>query len=264
MVFLTIPAAVQGRYLMTSVGLKAHRNGFSQGVPRPHQRFSPQCTLNPLSGLTSADTLQTELLDYSPTNETDESAPAEESRIEICNAWFAWDHDQLNSDEVPEPTSSFVLRIDEELKFVEGGINLILGPSGSGKTTLLMALLGMSFRPILNCICDVADCFTGETYCRLIGEASYARLPRKGDIAFAAQESWVLSGTIRVSLAFDVGNRTLIIRYQENILFGSVFDEERYNKVIDQCALRQDLESFDGRDSTEVGERGITLRCVSC
>lgn len=148
MVFLTIPAAVQGRYLMTSVGLQAHRNGFSQGVPRPHQRFPPQRTLNPLSGFTSTYVLQTELLDSSPTGETDESAPAEESRIEIRNAWFAWDYDQLNSDEVREPRSSFVLRIDEELKFVEGGINLILGPSGSGKTTLLMALLGMSFRPL--------------------------------------------------------------------------------------------------------------------
>ena len=43
-------------------------------------------------------------------------------------------------------------------------------------------------------------------------------------------------------------------------MFGAAFDEERYNKVIDQCGLKRDLELFDAGDKTEVGEKGLTLR----
>ena len=65
---------------------------------------------------------------------------------------------------------------------------------------------------------------------------------------------------------------------QENILFGSPCDEERYKKgwfnkptfylpalsdvsaVIYQCALTEDLAMFNSGDETQVGEKGITLR----
>lgn len=46
---------------------------------------------------------------------------------------------------------------------------------------------------------------------------------------------------------------------QDNILFHSPFDQERYNKVIYQCALERDLTLFDAGDLTEVGEKGLTL-----
>ena len=92
---------------------------------------------------------------------------------------------------------------------------------------------------------------------------SWYNLPRRGGIAYAAQESWVQNETIR-----------------ENILFGSPYDEERYRKginlifflrldiwfsidhppVIYQCALERDLELFEAGDNTEVGEKGLTLR----
>ena len=40
---------------------------------------------------------------------------------------------------------NFTLRIEEEVAFKKGCINLIIGQTGSGKTSLLMALLGMWF-----------------------------------------------------------------------------------------------------------------------
>ncbi len=73
----------------------------------------------------------------------------------------------------------------------------------------------------------------------------------------------------------------LTCRLQENILFGSPYDEARYNKgeghmkrvsrvqskcgapVIKQCALERDLSLFEAGDQTEVGEKGITLRLVN-
>lgn len=50
-----------------------------------------------------------------------------------------------------------------------------------------------------------------------------------------------------------------VCHLQENIVFGSTFDEERYKKVLYQCALERDLELFQAGDDTEVGEKGLTL-----
>ncbi|EEB97898.1 hypothetical protein MPER_02688 [Moniliophthora perniciosa FA553] len=82
----------------------------------------------------------------------------------------------------------------------------------------------------------------GEMHFIPIKPDSYVSLPREGGLAYAAQESWVQNDTI-----------------QQNILFGSPFDEERYHKVIHQCSLERDLTLFDAGDQTEVGEKGITL-----
>ncbi|CAH1736108.1 unnamed protein product [Aphis gossypii] len=63
-----------------------------------------------------------------------------------------------------------------------------------------------------------------------------------GVLSYASQEPWIFSGTI-----------------QQNILFGSPMDEERFKEVIDVCALKSDLEHFPLGDETIVGERGTTL-----
>lgn len=56
-----------------------------------------------------------------------------------------------------------------------------------------------------------------------------------------AQQSWLQRGTIR-----------------GNIVWGSVFDEIRYKKVIWACALNEDLIALGG-DHSGVGEGGRTL-----
>jgi ABC-type multidrug transport system fused ATPase/permease subunit len=58
----------------------------------------------------------------------------------------------------------------------------------------------------------------------------------EGSISFAAQTPWILSKTLR-----------------ENIVFGLSFDEERYHRVVNACALRPDLEQLPAGDSTVVG-----------
>ncbi|KDR83121.1 hypothetical protein GALMADRAFT_263529 [Galerina marginata CBS 339.88] len=138
------------------------------------------------------------------------------------NATFAWSVEENDGSLTPS-SRKFRLHIDGQLLFKRNCINLITGPTGSGKTSILMALLGeMHFMP------SNAD--------------SWFNLPRHGGVAYAAQESWVQNATIR-----------------DNILFGSAYDEERYNEVIRQCALLHDLELFVAGDKTEVGERGLTL-----
>ena len=42
---------------------------------------------------------------------------------------------------------------------------------------------------------------------------------------------------------------------RENILFGHPFDQERYNRVIESCALLPDLAILPAGDNTEIGEK---------
>ncbi|KAJ2792097.1 hypothetical protein H4R20_006784, partial [Coemansia guatemalensis] len=63
-----------------------------------------------------------------------------------------------------------------------------------------------------------------------------------GSIAYVPQIPWIMNATLR-----------------DNILFGSAYDEEFYNRVIKACALGQDIDNLSAGDMTEIGERGITL-----
>ena len=64
----------------------------------------------------------------------------------------------------------------------------------------------------------------------------------KGTVVYVPQIAWIFSGTIR-----------------ENILFGEQYEEDKYNRVIEACALTQDIEKFPDCDQTIVGERGVVL-----
>nr|GMD66753.1 ABC transporter C family member 14-like [Ipomoea batatas] len=63
-----------------------------------------------------------------------------------------------------------------------------------------------------------------------------------GSTAYVAQTSWIQNGTI-----------------QENILFGSPMNRQRYEEAIKVCCLEKDLEMMEYGDETEIGERGINL-----
>ena len=64
----------------------------------------------------------------------------------------------------------------------------------------------------------------------------------KGRVSYAPQESWAFMSSIR-----------------ENILFGTEFDETKYNNVVNVCALDRDFKLFPYGDRTLVGERGVSL-----
>ena len=46
---------------------------------------------------------------------------------------------------------------------------------------------------------------------------------------------------------------------KNNILFGSPMDQERYDQVLECCALKPDLKIFEDGDETEIGARGVSL-----
>ena len=64
----------------------------------------------------------------------------------------------------------------------------------------------------------------------------------QGTLVYVPQTPWIFSGTIR-----------------ENILFGQPYDEPKYNRVIEACALTEDIQRFPDYDQTVVGERGEVL-----
>ncbi|KAJ7435253.1 multidrug resistance-associated ABC transporter [Mycena latifolia] len=144
--------------------------------------------------------------------------PFSDERIGFRNATFSWYKETEGSNQ-----QVFKLKIDGEVIFQRGQINLVVGPTGSGKTSLLMALLG-------------------EMHWLPISPDSWYNLPRSSGVAYAAQESWVLNETIR-----------------DNIIFDTPFEEERYKQVLHQCALEPDLALLQAGDKTEVGEKGLTL-----
>ncbi|KAL5236135.1 hypothetical protein ACI65C_003545 [Semiaphis heraclei] len=63
-----------------------------------------------------------------------------------------------------------------------------------------------------------------------------------GVVSYASQQPWLFAGSV-----------------QRNILFGLPMDRNRYNKIIQVCALQTDFDQFPYGDRTIVGERGISL-----
>ena len=128
---------------------------------------------------------QTELLDSFTENANDgtvgfltDDAQMDPSEIGFRDAVFSWSNTRDGS--LTPSRRQFSLRIEGELFFKHGRINLVIGPTGAGKTSLLMALLGeMHFIPS--------------------GPNSSFNLPRENSIAYAAQESWVQNETIKVT-----------------------------------------------------------------
>ncbi|KAJ8766555.1 hypothetical protein K2173_023802 [Erythroxylum novogranatense] len=63
-----------------------------------------------------------------------------------------------------------------------------------------------------------------------------------GSKAYVAQSPWIQSGKI-----------------EENILFGKNMERERYERILEACSLKKDLEILSHGDQTVIGERGINL-----
>ena len=69
-----------------------------------------------------------------------------------------------------------------------------------------------------------------------------SKLNIDGSIAYVPQAPWVQNATLRY-----------------NITFGKTFKNSVYTKVVEACALTQDLDILTGGDMTEIGEKGINL-----
>uniref|UniRef100_A0A3B3WNI9 ABC-type glutathione-S-conjugate transporter n=1 Tax=Poecilia mexicana TaxID=48701 RepID=A0A3B3WNI9_9TELE len=64
----------------------------------------------------------------------------------------------------------------------------------------------------------------------------------QGSFAFVPQQAWIQNATLR-----------------DNILFGSPYEEQRFEDILEACALGPDLKLLSAGDLTEIGEKGINL-----
>jgi ABC-type multidrug transport system fused ATPase/permease subunit len=76
----------------------------------------------------------------------------------------------------------------------------------------------------------------GDLVC-VLGEVSV-----KGRVAYVGQRPFIQNSTLK-----------------DNILFGRPYDEAKYMKTLEMCALLPDLDVLPAGDQTEIGERGINL-----
>ena len=138
-------------------------------------------------------------------------------------------HDKV--EDLKKPTTLRVTRltkkqIKREDEFI---LHNIAFTAGSGTLTVITGPVGSGKSTLLSAIAGVIPDTGGTISC-------------KGTLVYAPQIAWIFSGTIR-----------------ENILFGEPYDESKYTRTIEACALTHDIQQFPDGDRTFVGERGVIL-----
>ncbi|KAJ3312632.1 hypothetical protein HDV04_002774, partial [Boothiomyces sp. JEL0838] len=146
-----------------------------------------------------------------------------ETEIAIKNGEFTYRTAPSSEEE-----STFTLR-NINIDFPSKKLTAIIGPTGAGKSSLLACLLGELKK--LN-----GNYFISEAH--LLPDSDM----KKSDVAYCPQTAWLMNGSVR-----------------DNILFGEEYDEERYYKVVKACALLRDLQTLEGGDMTQIGEKGVNL-----
>nr|XP_038039866.1 ATP-binding cassette sub-family C member 9 isoform X9 [Anas platyrhynchos] len=154
----------------------------------------------------------------------------------VTNGYFSWG-------------SGLATLSNINIRIPTGQMTMIVGQVGCGKSSLLLAILGemqtlegkvhwskVPDREMNTC----TEGYFSVNETEPSFEASRSR--NRYSVAYAAQKPWLLNATV-----------------EENIIFGSPFNKQRYKAVTDACSLQPDIDLLPFGDQTEIGERGINL-----
>ncbi|KAI9641269.1 hypothetical protein NHQ30_010070 [Ciborinia camelliae] len=161
-----------------------------------------------------------------------EPTDSNSSVIAFENARISWPSDE---EYVDIESDRFTLR-DVNISFPANQLTIICGKTGSGKSLLLNSVLGE------------AELISGKI-----------RVPERPSEQFdhhANKDNWIISNSIAFVAQIPwIENCTI----RENVLFGLPLDLDRYEQVIEACALTKDLELQTDGHETEIGTGGINL-----
>ncbi|KUJ23669.1 putative ABC bile acid transporter [Mollisia scopiformis] len=153
--------------------------------------------------------------------------------ISFENASIAWPSDEEKEDD----DLRYVLR-NINVSFPDNELSVVSGKTGTGKSLLLASILG-EVDVLAGTISVPQAPHTRDRHDHLANKDNWI-IP--SSIAFVAQIPWIENASIK-----------------DNILFGLPYDNYRYNKVIEVCALRKDLDMLTDGENTEIGANGINL-----
>ncbi|KAF8667248.1 hypothetical protein HU200_052914 [Digitaria exilis] len=136
--------------------------------------------------------------------------------------------------QVPRSNTSYALEIDQatfswELETISPTLTDIELRVNRGMKIAICGMVGSGKSSLLSCI--LGEMPKREGTVRVSGRKAYV-----------PQTAWIMSGNIR-----------------DNILFGNPYDKEKYERILQACALAKDIEMFANGDLTEIGERGINM-----
>ncbi|KAJ1441278.1 P-loop containing nucleoside triphosphate hydrolase [Sesbania bispinosa] len=129
---------------------------------------------------------------------------------------------------------------DTAIEVVDGNFSWdLFSPNATLKNINLRVFHGMKVA-----ICGTVGSGKSALLSCILGEVPKISGTLKvcGTKAYVAQSPWIQSGKI-----------------EENILFGKEMDREKYEKVLEACSLKKDLDILSFGDQTIIGERGINL-----
>ncbi|KAK0531477.1 hypothetical protein OC835_003651 [Tilletia horrida] len=174
---------------------------------------------------------------------TSEAARGADREVRLQNATIGWPvvvAAAQSSSPAGSVVPNFRLR-DVTVEFSPNRLNLICGKLGSGKSLLLQGLLGE------------ADLLVGSIKCP---RSTPDAIAQSEDPRIYARGEWISPLlTAYVPQSAFLTNNSL----RNNILFGLPMIRERYDAVLDACALLPDLAIFEDGDEVEIGEGGIGL-----
>ncbi|XP_077819294.1 ATP-binding cassette sub-family C member 8 isoform X11 [Macaca mulatta] len=156
---------------------------------------------------------------------------ADNSCVQITGGYFTWTPDGI-------PTLSNIT-----IRIPRGQLTMIVGQVGCGKSSLLLAALG-EMQKVSGAVfwSSLPDSETGEDASPEQETATGSDIRKRGPVAYASQKPWLLNATV-----------------EENIIFESPFNKQRYKMVIEACSLQPDIDILPHGDQTQIGERGINL-----
>ena len=124
---------------------------------------------------------------------------------------------------------------DFDLKLHKGQVLVVCGPVGSGKSTLIHGILDEADSiPLPHSVSSSSK--TVDSKSTAVSSSVPIPVQKYGHYSYAPQDPFILNQSIR-----------------ENILFGDPYNAERYNKVLDACALWPDIQQIGGSDLIQIG-----------